>query len=202
MAIKVRQFINSVFSSNSYLVSDNGLAILIDVGDVGPLLEFIRQEKLNLQAVFLTHTHYDHIYGLPELMKVYPDVPVYTSAFGKDALNNPKWNFSRYHGDNIALESQSIAILEDNSYVQVLGRHNLHALATPGHDKSCLSYTLGNFLFSGDSYIPGIKVIATFPNSNREQAAHWYRKLMELSLSCIVYPGHVLKGLTNESNLY
>lgn len=190
MAIMVRQFINSVFSSNSYLVSDNGLAILIDVGDVWPLLETIRQEKLYLQAVFLTHTHYDHIYGLPELMKLYHNVPVYTSAFGKEALKNPKWNFSRYHGDTIILDSPLITVLNDNADVEVLEKHKLRVLATPGHDKSCLSYTLDIFLFSGDSYIPDVKVVATFPNSNREEATQNDAYLSELSLRRMLCPGH------------
>ena len=46
----------------------------------------------------------------------------------------------------------------------------MEVFETPGHDKSCLTYKVENNVFSGDSYIPGVKVIASFPNSDREDA--------------------------------
>jgi len=55
---------------------------LVDIGDYAEIKEHFL-EQYSLQGVFLTHTHFDHIYGLNELLEDYPDVPVYTNAFGK-----------------------------------------------------------------------------------------------------------------------
>ena len=92
-------FINSVFDSNSYLIYKEDLeeCYLIDCGDTKPVLDYIKQHCLHLKAVFLTHTHFDHIYGLNELVEQVPAVTVYTSEFGKMALQSDKLNLSRYN---------------------------------------------------------------------------------------------------------
>lgn len=39
-------------------------------------------------------------------------------------------------------------------------------------------------------YIPGVKVIASFPNSDREDARISKERIMELIKDCSLYPGH------------
>ena len=46
----------------------------------------------------------------------------------------------------------------------------LKAIYTPGHDWSCMTYYTDEIIFTGDSYIPNIKVITSFPKSNKEDA--------------------------------
>ena len=66
----------------------------------------------------------------------------------------------------------------------------LEVLETPGHDKSCLTYKLGNDVFSGDSYIPGVKVIASFPNSHKTDAVKSKERIVRLADGRNLYPGH------------
>lgn len=186
----VRQFVNSVFTSNSYVVHDSATAIIIDMGDFEPVKEYIDNNNLDVEALFITHTHYDHIYGVRKFLPAFPHAPIYTSVFGKEAYGKPNWNFSRYHGDEMAIESDRIRTLAGGDALNVLNCHKLEALATPGHDKSCLSFRLDNMLFTGDSYIPGVKVIASFPNSNKADAGFWYSKLQAMSPLYDIYPGH------------
>ena len=188
--MKVEQIVNSVFNSNTFILYEDGKAIVIDIGDSGPLRRFIEENGLTVEALFLTHTHYDHIYGIRDFMNLFPDVPIYTSHFGKEALRKSNWNFSRYHDDEIIIESDRIKALEDNSETVIPGLCKLTAIATPGHDKSCMSFITGDMLYSGDSYIPGVKVVASFPNSNRTDAEAWYGRLHEMSGSYNLYPGH------------
>ena len=47
-----------------------------------------------------------------------------------------------------------------------------------------------DFLFSGDSYIPGERLIAIFPNSNKKDAQSSYKRLLDLSKEYIICPGH------------
>jgi len=65
---------------NAYLMADaNGDAILFDTtSDATPMIEMIRKNTLRLGAIFLTHTHDDHIMALPQLREVFPGVPVYS----------------------------------------------------------------------------------------------------------------------------
>lgn len=201
MGLEVKQFINSVFNSNTYVIHDAHLCIIVDIGDFESVKSYIYKNKLAAKGLFITHTHYDHIYGVKKFMQEFSDVPVYTSEFGKKAFSKPNWNFSRYHGDEIALTSESIKTLSDQDIVKVPGM-NLQAISTPGHDKSCMTFRIGNNLFTGDSYIPGIKVIASFPNSNMQDALYWYNRLHNLSPYYDIYPGHgmVMKNYENSQS--
>ena len=66
----------------------------------------------------------------------------------------------------------------------------LEVMATPGHDKSCLTYRIGRYLFSGDSFIPKVKVMASFPQSNKEDAQNSLRRILAVADGCCLCPGH------------
>ena len=188
--MRLSRFENSVFSSNTYVVDDGKAAVIVDIGDFKPVQEYLDAECLRPKALLITHTHYDHIYGIRDFMAAFPDVPIYTSEFGKEAFNKPNWNFSRYHEDEISIDSDSIKVLNDGDPLDLFDNIDLQTIATPGHDKSCLTYRLGNMLFTGDSYIPGIKVIASFPHSSKPDALHWQAYLAEMSQTHTIFPGH------------
>ena len=101
--MNIHQIVNSVFTSNTYILSVEGKDgyVLIDIGDIAPIKQCVQEKCGTVQALFLTHTHYDHIYGIKDLLRLYPDCTVYTSSFGKEALGSDKLNFSRYHNDPV-----------------------------------------------------------------------------------------------------
>ena len=188
--MEVERIINNVFNSNTFILHHKREAIIVDIGDITPLLNLIQEKELNVKALFITHTHYDHIYGIREFMKHFPGVQIYTSSFGKEAFNKSNWNFSRYHDNPIEIESDSIKALSQSDSIKVFQDKEVLVLETPGHDKSSLTFMIEDYLFTGDSFIPGVKVIASFPNSNRKDAQYWYARIKEMSENYIVCPGH------------
>ncbi|MEJ2619764.1 MAG: MBL fold metallo-hydrolase, partial [Candidatus Thiodiazotropha sp.] len=52
-------------------------AVAVDPGDESPLLEWLRENQLRLSAVLITHHHYDHVGGIPELSAAFPGLRVY-----------------------------------------------------------------------------------------------------------------------------
>lgn len=190
--VRIQRFESSVFNSNSYVIDNGVVALIIDIGDFDSIRLYIDSERLTLSALFITHTHYDHIFGISKFLSHYPSTPIYTSEFGKMAFNNPKWNFSRYHEDVIAIESNNIRILQSGDTLNIAPKLFVNVLATPGHDSSCLSYIIDDNLFTGDSYIPGVKVVATFPKSDKLLASQWYTELALMSSLFNIYPGHGL----------
>lgn len=68
---------------NAYLVQDpsSQKAALFDTGaDSSAIVEMIRSRELQLEALFLTHTHCDHIAALELLRQATYDFPVYVHA--------------------------------------------------------------------------------------------------------------------------
>lgn len=190
--MNIHQIVNSVFTSNTYILSVEGKDghVLIDIGDIAPIKLCVQEKCGTVQALFLTHTHYDHIYGIKDLLRLYPDCTVYTSSFDKEALGSDKLNFSRYHNDPVIWMGDNVTVLHENDKVEIFPGIFVEVFETPGHDKSCLTYKVENNVFSGDSYIPGVKVIASFPNSDREDARISKERIMELIKDCSLYPGH------------
>lgn len=188
----VHRIANSVFCSNTYIIhfANSNKAWSIDCGDADNIENYLGDNGLVLEGIMLTHTHYDHIYGLPRILGTYR-CPVYTSIFGKTALANDRYNFSRYHGDPISLESPLVMTISEHEEIGLEGKHRMKVYETPGHDKSCLCFLIGEYLFTGDSFIPGIKVIASFPNSDKKMAARSHNFIKSLITSeTVVCPGH------------
>lgn len=146
--LKIETFVLGPDETNCYLISSGSDAIVIDVGlDPQPLLEKIKNDGLNLQAVYLTHFHLDHIGGVKELLEVCP-VPVYAS--GEDEFLK-----------EISMEASGIREFVqyvDFSYERmtpgrqvVLGQDML-VLDTPGHTPGSLSFFFpaAGCIFVGD----------------------------------------------------
>lgn len=188
--LTVDYIVNSIFNSRTYILSETGSdkVWLVDCGDVEPLLSIVGGRKV--EGVLLTHTHSDHIYGLPLLLNIFPNISIVTNKYGRTALSNPKLNISRYHS-----EYEDIVISCDNNVIiakeedEFLG---LRVYETPGHDPSCLTYSNENFIFTGDSYIPGTKVFCGFPNSNKEQAEYSKERILQFAKGKNIFPGHSL----------
>lgn len=192
--MQVSRLVNSFYTSNTYLISDAaGEGVwLVDCGDyasqVKPLLD-----GRTVLGVFLTHTHSDHIYGLVDLLEDFPLAKVFTNDFGIAALGDSRLNLSHYHSEVPDLSIKDVknfVYVDEGMEIQLFKDLSASVLSTPGHDKSCLSYLIGCHLFTGDSYIPGERLVAIFPNSDRTLAKESYNRLLKLSYNHIVCPGH------------
>lgn len=188
--MQIERIINSVFTSNTFVLTDEGNqdAWLVDVGDIEPILKVVGSHRV--KGVFLTHTHYDHIYGINKLVERFPECVIYTSQHGKEGLFSDKLNFSRYHDDPILFQGKYIRVLEEGEEISLFPYVIMKTLYTPGHDWSSMSYYTDNVIFTGDSYIPNIKVVTSFPKSNKLEAQVSLDWIMELCKTRDVYPGH------------
>jgi len=172
--------INSLFGSVSYRLGK----CLIDPGDIWEGFE-------DITKVLLTHAHFDHIYGLNEVLKISPQAKVYTNKFGKEMLLNARKNMSKYHEMPFVFEHpESIVTVNDGDVVDLGGEITAKAVFTPGHNPSCITWIVGDALFTGDSYIPGIKTVTNLPGGNKQQATESEEIIRKLSVDRTIYPGH------------
>ena len=192
--LTVDYFTNRVFNSRTYILSKEGSdeVWLVDCGDTDKVLERIKGKTI--EGVLLTHAHSDHIYGLESLINMFPQVMVYTNTAGVEALKSPKLNISRYHSEypDISIDRpENVRVVSEGDELSVLGI-DVKVYETPGHAASCLTYILEDKIFTGDAYIPGVKVFTGFPHSNRKQAQESVERIMKLAEGLVVMPGHTL----------
>ena len=189
--LKLKQVVNRVFTSNTFIVFDEDYedCWLVDIGDYERMVDALPKGK-RVKGLLLTHTHFDHIYGINELCRNYPNCVVYTSEFGEEALLDDKKNLSRYHDHSIVFEGKHLKIVNEGDVIPIIGDRLIKVVQTPGHDPGCLTYYTDRYIFTGDSYIPGAKVITKLPRGNKRQAAKSIERILDLAGNRIICPGH------------
>lgn len=186
--VRIRQVVNSVFNSCTYILSRGENTWLVDCGDIDGVLPMIDG---NLRGVLLTHSHFDHIYGLNHLLTLFPGIPIVTNESGREGLLSDKLNFSKYHEDPFVLDTpENIKVVRDGDLIPMFDGVNAKAVFTPGHSPSCVTWIVDDAIFTGDSYIPGVKTVTVFPHSDKVQAAQSEALIKKLAESRCICPGH------------
>ena len=192
--VKLVHVVNSVFTSKTYFLTQEGnpSVWLVDCGDVTPIVDMLSSMggAFIIKGVLLTHVHYDHIYGLPRLTEKFPSLRVYTNEYGKNALTDIRLNYSKYHNDPIEYESENVVTCDEGTMIELFDGVQAKVYHTPGHNPSCLTYEVGDYLFTGDAYIPGIKVVTTFKGGDKVKAAESVERILQLAEGKVVCPGH------------
>lgn len=193
--LKVSHIVNSVFTSRTYILTQEGCSSvwLIDCGDVPPLIDYMSSlgsNSFQIKGVLLTHVHYDHIYGLPRLTEMFPSLRVYTNEYGKKTLTDIRQNYSIYHYDPIVYESGNVVVCGESDVIKLFDGVQAKVYHTTGHSPSCLTYEVGDYLFTGDAYIPGIKVVTTLKGGDKTLAVKSVERILRLAEGKVVCAGH------------
>ncbi|KTD23412.1 hydroxyacylglutathione hydrolase [Legionella lansingensis] len=117
-----------------WLITDEtgNKAFCVDPGDARPVIDFVTQNSIELTTILLTHHHYDHIGGVPELIRFNPNIVVYGPL-------DPRIS----HITHPLTENTTLSI----------ATCNFEVLNTPGHTSTHISLyepSLG-WLFCGDT---------------------------------------------------
>ena len=154
----------------------NKSLVVIDPAVSKPVISYIIENNLYLEAILQTHHHSDHIGGTSALIKKWPNVKVIASKKDKDRI--PFQNLSVRDGDIFNLLGEKVRVIE------VLG-----------HTKSHIAFYLSGenpILFVGDTLFSGgcgrifegtykqmytsLKRIKSLPSKTLVYCAHEYTK--------------------------
>lgn len=98
---------------------------------------------------------------------------------------------SRYHETPFVLEyPENIIPINDGDEIDLGNGLIAKAIFTPGHNPSCITWIIGDAVFTGDSYIPGIKTVTNLPHSNKSQAIESEKLIIKLCESRTIFSGH------------
>lgn len=192
--VEQTRLINAQFNSNTYILSmeDEVSVWLVDPGDAQPVFDWIRQyNKKDLKGILLTHTHFDHIYGVNELLEKYPECLIYVAnEYGKEGLTNIKQNGSKYTGNPIVIEKHAnIRFFEHK--MNLWPNVELSSLITPGHSDDSICFMIENLLFTGDTLIKGLRTVTKIRGGSVEKLTDSIQHFKQWQgLGYLVCPGH------------
>lgn len=178
-----------LYSSNIYILEDvqYDYVYLVDVGEKNIPIPNNKKVK----GIFITHTHIDHIQGVNDLIARYPDCVIYTNKEGYKGLYDDKINLTFYHERPLAFKGGNIVCIKDGNHIPIFDGIEMMVIETPGHHPSCVSYRVEKSLFTGDSFIPGVKVVTKLKGGNKEQAMDSIKRLCSfMDKDTIICPGH------------
>lgn len=122
------------FSDNYiWLLTEGREAVVVDPGAAEGVLEYLKEQGLQLIAILLTHEHNDHTGGVRQLTSAYPGISVFGPA------------------ETLPLAVQVVA--EGN--VVELWDKEFQVLLTAGHTAGHISYVSSDLLFCGDALFSG-----------------------------------------------
>jgi glyoxylase-like metal-dependent hydrolase (beta-lactamase superfamily II) len=198
MTVDAPMFTVGPVQENAYIVRlpDAGAAVMVDPGDEGPrLLEALRAlEVSQLEAILLTHTHFDHIGAVAEVARA-TGAPVYVPEREVEMLRDPNayvrlpgfGPFEGYEADHTVGGGETLELAGLTFDVQFV----------PGHSIGHVSYGLPDHgaLFSGDVLFQGSVGRVDLPGGDWPTLeASIGRLLAAYPDETVVHPGHM--GLT------
>ena len=192
--MEIRTFTGGGFGENAYLAicDARGTAAAVDPGADAPrMAEVIVSESLDLQAILLTHAHFDHVEGVDAIRAAAPQVPIWlhpdaldmyrafadqAARFGLEARPQPEPTDELAHGQRYELGDCAFDVRFAPGHA-------------PGHvilvaDDESLSL-VGDVVFQGSigrTDLPGGD-LQTLMKSIREQ-------VLTLPDDTVLYPGH------------
>jgi glyoxylase-like metal-dependent hydrolase (beta-lactamase superfamily II) len=148
-------------------------------------------DGLEIEAILLTHAHFDHIGGVDEIRKL-KGCPVYLHDLEADWLTDPKRNGSlRWPELGVTISSDPAEYaLDDRMTLSLIGT-TFKVMHTPGHSPGSVSFLMDNHLFGGDVLFRQSVGRTDLPGGNADvlyDSIH--EKLFTLDDGVIVYPGH------------
>jgi len=183
----IAQFEIGILKNFVYLLIDwktRQAAIIDTQKNLSAPLRALEENQLTLSYILLTHTHHDHVAGLPGLIKSHSQVPILVHGGDLHRLEDP------------IRRGGAIQTLEDEEIIQ-LGSLEIRALHTPGHSAGELSYFVRagerNYLFTGDTiFIRDCGRTDLGTGSNDEMFAT-IQRIKKLPPDTVFLPGHHYK---------
>ncbi|ROR32763.1 MBL fold metallo-hydrolase [Inmirania thermothiophila] len=190
MRLHIERFVTGPMETNTWVLhAVPGACIVIDPSEgCGALLRHLAAEGLEPVAVVLTHGHFDHCLGLPEVIGAHPDARVLIHPEDRHYLTDVNYNGSPMIGREFVWEGE-VEPLEAGR-VSLAGME-LEVMHLPGHTPGGIGLRIDGHLFSGDVLFAGSVGRTDFLGGSTEALlSSIHERLLTLPDSTRVHPGH------------
>lgn len=194
--LDVRCFTVGPVQENAYVVRLPGAsaAVLVDPGDEPErLARAIEDLGVEIEAILITHCHFDHIGAVAPLARV-TGAPVYCPEIERPVLQNPALATPPGFGPFEGYEPEHL--LSGGESLSIAGL-DFEVLFTPGHSPGHLTFSAPDrgAIFSGDVLFQGSIGRTDLPFADHPTLERSLATLVDaLPGETVVHPGHM--GLT------
>lgn len=180
------------YQTNCYIAWGEGAdsCIVIDPGfEPERVLEEVRHWGKTLEAILLTHGHFDHVGGVKQIAA---DTDCRVFVCEKDLSLSPMLT------DGVLYYTDTYA---EGDTLELAGLC-LQVLQTPGHTPGSVCLQCGDVLFSGDTLFAGTIGRTDLPGGSMAQMRQSLARLKALPGNFRVLPGHGGESTLDEERVY
>ncbi len=176
------------YQTNCYIVRDSRASscAVIDPGyEPDTILNFLKKEGLTLDAILLTHGHFDHVGAVEPLCKA-TGCRLWMHERDYSQFQNPV-NAFFYPIANC--DFTEVSFCENGEQIHA-GGQTFTAIDTPGHTWGSVCFLCEDALFSGDTLFAGSCGRTDLPGGDASVLRQSLEYLSELEADYRVFPGH------------
>ena len=188
--MKLAQLPVGMLATNCYLVADDaGRCAVIDPGShTEKILKKAAEEGFTIEAILLTHGHFDHVMAAPGIQKA-TGAKLYIHKNDEPDLAPEVAGHRGYLREPYVMPRVD-GHLEEGGTVQV-GDLTFRVLHTPGHTLGSCVLLCEDLMFSGDTLFAGTCGRCDLAGGSLEQMFASLKKLAQLEGDYKVLPGHM-----------
>ena len=186
--IKIHTLPLGSYQTNCYIVYEetaNSCAVIDPGYSPERVLEFVGKLGLTVDAVLLTHGHFDHVGGVEAIVKA-SGCALWMREGDYTQRKNPQNDFFYPIHD---CDFTEVRFCEEGEHIHA-GGLTFTAMETPGHTWGSVCYVCENAIFSGDTLFAGSCGRTDLPGGDWQTIMLSLERLAELEGDFDIYPGH------------
>ena len=169
-----------IYFVNCYLIHEENSKSCVAIdpgGNADKVMKFLEENGLTLEAILLTHGHFDHVGAVKDLYeKTQCSVYLHTDdlMLPENLTAGPLF-YTHEYGEGDVLELAGLTI---------------RVMHTPGHTEGSVSLLVDDVIFSGDTLFCHSCGRTDLPGGNWATIVNSLKRLAALEGNFWVYPGH------------
>jgi glyoxylase-like metal-dependent hydrolase (beta-lactamase superfamily II) len=164
----------------------------ISTSSADAVIDYVRQQNLDVDWILETHVHADHLSGAPYLQE---------QLGGKVAIGaqvgSVQETFRRiFNLEDLATDGSQFDRLFDDGDSFSVGDIAARVIATPGHTPACVTYVIGDSAYVGDTlFMPDFGTARTdFPGGSAAQLYDSIQRILSLPDATRLFMCHDYKA--------